>query len=104
MKQVDIAKRYGMKTQTLSDLLRKAEKIKRKANLTKHVLQQTRERKLKFDDVNEALYLWFTEVSAIPGVVIDGEMMRMKANEFLHHFHSETSETISQTWIERQTT
>jgi hypothetical protein len=100
MKQKLIAEHFQIKPQTLSDLMKKRETIEAKCNSSKFVLQRTRNRKSELPDVDHALIIWFREMASKPGVVLNGEILQMKANEFAKQMEHDNVD-VSMGWIDR---
>jgi hypothetical protein len=103
LKQKEIAEKYGIKPQTLSDILKNKDDFKMKAANSKFTQHLTKDRKLKYEEVDKALILWFRDRTSVPGVIIDGEVLRAKANEFakLLYGGSTPHDAVKATWVDR---
>ena len=100
MKRCDIAEKFSVKPQTLSHLIKNADKIK--ANVETRKGQSTslkRARLITNQDVDTALITWFGQHSENPDLRIDGLMLQKKANNFARAFGKDTEVTSS--WIDR---
>nr|XP_057918490.1 tigger transposable element-derived protein 4-like [Doryrhamphus excisus] len=103
-KQVTIAVKFGLKSSTLSDILKNKDTIKsnvedpekaaRKAGDAKRI------RKVSYDDVDYALILWFRQNAGLPKIRINSEMLRQKAEYFAKEFGHEDPK-ITTGWVDR---
>lgn len=100
MKQKDIAAKFGMSPQTLSDILKSKKKIKDMCATDFRAPTAKRQRVNDHPDVDKALILWFRQKSSRPEIRIDCGMMLMQANKFRQQFSPESAE-LAPAWIDR---
>ena len=93
IKQVTIAAKFGLKPQTLSDILHKKEEIIHFIEDPNKVAWQTgtkkHVKKVTYNDVDSALLLWFQQKAILPDLQIDSEMLWQKAEFFARQFGNE---------------
>lgn len=100
-KKSEIATHFGIKKQTLHNILQARNKVedevkKRSASQSESI---KRLRSTNYDDVDAALILWFRQNYARPDIRIDGEMLLGKAGYFSSEFGHDTAP--SDSWIDR---
>ncbi|XP_060788774.1 tigger transposable element-derived protein 4-like [Neoarius graeffei] len=103
-KKVELAAKFDIKKQTLSDILRKTVEIvsiiENPDKVAKDAGGIKRVRKVSYEDVDVALLVWFRQKAALPNIRIDTEMLRLKAEYFAHQLGHEDT-TISGGWVDR---
>ena len=104
IRRKDIALKFGIKPQTLSDMM-KAETKKKIINAVENPPDARkgtikRVKKCTFSDIDAALIIWFRQYCTDPDLRIDGDMLVAKANYFCKEFGYESSE-ITLGWIHR---
>lgn len=100
MKKCVVAEKFDIKPQTLSDLIKNANKIK--ANMERRKGQTVnikRARSISFEDVDSAMIIWFRQYSKDPELRIDSQMLHTKANYFAREFGKETD--LTKSWVDR---
>ena len=100
MKRCDIAEKFSVKPQTLSDLIKNADKIKANVETRKGQSPSLKRALLITNkDVDTALTTWFRQHSENPDLRIDELMLQKKANNFARAFWKDRELTSS--WIDR---
>ena len=100
VKLKDVCIRFDLKPSTLSTYLKNREEIISAFQSGDHELHKKRIRLSMFEDVDEALLIWFKQKRA-DNCSIDGESLRIKATHFAVAFAYGDSTEISPAWIER---
>ena len=103
VKKKNVAAYFSMKLQTLSDLIKNAEKIRAQSSEGSSLASSKRKRLSTQPDVDKALLIWFRQKSCLPELRIDGSMLLQQANTFLKALSVDTAaeQTISMQWIDR---
>ncbi|XP_060771695.1 tigger transposable element-derived protein 4-like [Neoarius graeffei] len=103
-KKVELAAKFDIKKQTLSDILRKKVEIvsiiENPDKVAKDAGGVKRVQKVSYKDVDVALLVWFRQKAALLDIRIDTEMLRLKAEYFARQLGHEDT-TISGGWIDR---
>lgn len=103
MKQKDIAQHFGVKIQTLNDILKNKLMILKRYNSESVTGNLKRMKTLKFMQTSKALLEWFTIMrTEQPSISINGEILRQKANKFAEELkEKEGDQEIDINWINR---
>ena len=83
VKKKNVAAYFSMKLQTLSDLIKNAEKIRAQSSEGSSLASCKRKRLSTQPDVDKALLIWFQQKLCLPELRIDGSMLLQQANTFL---------------------
>ena len=76
MKKTAIAEKLDIKRQTLNDILKYKGKIFGQVEkIARPVVSVKRVKCVSFEDVDDALIIWFRQMSAQPNIRLDGEML-----------------------------
>lgn len=84
-KKGDIAKKFEVQPSTLSTILNQKEKVMEEWSRSGSASQRKKIRGVTYDDIDQALFQWFTQHRAC-GVPISGPLMLEKAREFAVEF------------------
>ena len=97
----DVAEKFGLKPNTLSDILKNRDKIVHAVEQPKDVRKGSfkRMKQVTFDDVEAALLAWFRQKEALPELRLDGEMLLNKAHYFAKELGYDTLPSLA--WIDR---
>ncbi len=92
-----------MKERLVYALLKKKDDLISKVENSKFTQHLTKDRKIRYEKVVKALILWFRDWSAMPRVFTDGEMLRVKANEFAKHLCGDGTpdDAVKTNWTDR---
>lgn len=80
----DLATEFGIGYSTAAEIVKKREKIVALADKANGRVVK-RDKKLKFENVNEAMAQWFRQMRAL-NVPLSGEVMKTKAKKFADAF------------------
>ena len=95
----EVAKSFNMPSSTLSTILKNKVKLREMFNLSKIDSGRKHLHQLAYGDLEEALFLWFTQARTI-NVPVSGPILKIKAKELaLQLGHHEFS--CSTGWLER---
>lgn len=99
LKQKVICDRFSIKQSTLATL------IKNKGHITEagkedNATSKKRLRMCQYDCVDEALLIWFKE-KRTANILIDGDMLLTKANDFAVKLIGSDCDSLSMSWISR---
>ena len=99
MKQKTICERFSLKQSTLATLIKNKDQI---TEAMKHdnSTNKKRLRLCKYDCVDEALLTWFKEKRSA-NILINGDMLLAKANEFSQKLIGSDCDPLSMSWISR---
>lgn len=102
-KNTEIERKFDVKQQTLTAILKNAEKIKNKYGSSCINNQIKRLKTTKFDKTSTALLQWFTASRATnPELPISGEMLRQKATHFARELNElDAQGEVDMNWISR---
>ncbi|XP_071497487.1 tigger transposable element-derived protein 4-like [Diadema antillarum] len=99
-KKKDIAAKFNMKSNTLSDVIKNREKIMQAVENPSDARKGIKRMKqVTFDDVDLALITWFRQKVSLPELHLDGEMLFEKAKYFAKEFGHDAVPSVS--WIDR---
>ncbi|XP_071497446.1 tigger transposable element-derived protein 4-like [Diadema antillarum] len=99
-KKKDVAAKFNVKTNTLSDMIKNRHKIVQAVENPSDARKGVkRMRQMTFDNVDAALITWFRQRESLPDLQLDGEMLLEKAKYFAKELGHETAP--SQGWIDR---
>uniref|UniRef100_A0A8C4RAM7 HTH CENPB-type domain-containing protein n=1 Tax=Eptatretus burgeri TaxID=7764 RepID=A0A8C4RAM7_EPTBU len=102
MKKTAIAEKLDIKRQTLNDILKNKGKIFGQVEkIARPVVSVKRVKRVSFEDVDDALIIWFRQMSAQPNIRLDGEMLLLKARQFAADLGHDDAETLPMHWIDR---
>ena len=102
MKLRDVAAQFDISTSTMSDIMKKREKIQSAgANPDARADSSKRARAVTHADTDKALIIWFRQKAVLPDVRIDGSMLLIKANQFRLDFDPTDTNVITTSWIDR---
>jgi len=102
MKKTAIAEKLDIKRQTLNDILKNKGKIFGQVEkIARPVVSVKRVKCMSFEDVDDALIIWFRQMSAQPNIRLDGEMLLLKARKFAADLGHDDAETLPMHWIDR---
>uniref|UniRef100_A0A8C4QV77 HTH CENPB-type domain-containing protein n=1 Tax=Eptatretus burgeri TaxID=7764 RepID=A0A8C4QV77_EPTBU len=99
MKKTDIAEKFDIKWQTLNDILKNKGKIFGQVGKIARLVVSVK--RVSFEDVDDALIIWFRQMSAQPNIRLDGEMLLLKARKFAADLGHDDAETLPMHWIDR---
>ena len=83
MKKKIIAAHFGVKPQTLSDLIKNSDKIRAQSSEGSSLVSGMRKRLNTQPEVDKALLMWSRQNSCQPEVRFDGSIHLQQANTFL---------------------
>ena len=69
--------------------------------IARPVVSVKRVKCVSFEDVDDALIIWFRQMSAQPNIRLDGEMLLLRACKFSADLGYDDAETLPMHWIDR---
>ena len=100
MKKKDVAIKFGIPANTLTDILKKRDKIQNTLETTSDGKKDLKRVRLgQFEDVDAALILWFRQMDVRPELRLEGDMLYEKAKYFAREFQHETPPSMA--WVDR---